>query len=188
MKKKQVGEKTEPDKFCLSFIVGDLLLIIRLEADYNKWTSNGHVIQQRFCLALCKSMQLPTDSLGIERVEEGSVILHILIHPPHGQFFIKQILGRGRDNVSSISIIQAVKNCCAKFDSRLHSIVIGKYTLNIEKRLMDLKSDKTYVNNICGSTRDTSSIDPFDREDKQSLCPEGSVNFLFASEIYIIIK
>lgn len=188
MKKKQVGEKTEFDKFCLSFIVGDLLLIMRLEADYNKWTSNEYVIQQRFCVALCQSMQLPTDSLGIERVEEGSVILHILIHPPHGQFFIKQILGHGRDNVSSISIIQAIKNCCDKFDSRLHSIVIGKYTLSIEKRLMDLRSDKTYVNNIRGLTGDTSLIDPFDREDEQSLCPEGSVNFLFALEIYIIIE
>lgn len=178
MKKKQVGgKKAELDKLCLSFVVEDLLLIIRLEADYNKWTSNERSIQQRFCLALCKTMQLPTDTLKIDRIEEGDVILHIVVHQPYRQYVIKQIsgYGNGRDNESSISISQAIENCCAQFDSRIHSIIAGKYTMLIEKRFMDLKLDQMYVNNNRGTTSDTNSIDLFDREDKRSLCPEGSI-------------
>jgi hypothetical protein len=131
-------------------------------------------------------MQLPADTLEIECVEEGSAIIHIVVHPPYGQPIIKQIMRRERDNESTMSIIQAIQNCCAQFNSRAQSIVAGKFTLPIEKRLMDLKSDKMYVNNG-GSIGDTYSIDSFDREDKRSFCPEGNVNFLFALEIYVYI-
>ena len=178
--------KIEVDKACLSFIVENLSLIIRLDADYNEWTSDTYSIQQHFCLALCKTMRLPADSLKIERVEEGSVILHIVIHPPYGQSVTKKISGRGKDNESSLTNVQNIQKFCAKFDSRVQSIVVGKCTLPIEKRLMDLKWDNINAN-ISGSTDNICSFDSFDPEDKQSLCPEGSVNFVL-SQIHIIIK
>jgi len=162
----------------LYFTVGALSLIIRLEVDYKKWTSNARSIQQRFCLALCETLQLPTDSLRIEHLEDTSVILFIVISSSYGQSVIKQISERGRDNGPSMLNVQNIQKCCAKFDSRVCSIVAGKYALPIEKRLMDLKWNKMYVNNS-ESIDNAYRLSSFDQEDKQSLCPKGSVNFLF---------
>ncbi|CAF3521140.1 unnamed protein product [Rotaria sp. Silwood1] len=156
--------------------VGDLPLIIRLEADYNTWALNKNSIQQRFCLALCKIMQLPTDSLRIEHVEESGVILHLVIHAPYGPLFIKQISGRGRYNESSMFNIQTFQKCCAKFDSRIHSIVLGKSTLPIEKRLMDFIWNKMRINDI-RLIDNTCGFDSFDRENKESMCPQGWKRF-----------
>jgi len=178
VKKQQVGKKTEFDKHCLSFTVEDLSLIIRLEADYKKLISKTCCIRQRFCVALCETLQLPTDSLKIDHVEEGSIILHIVISSPYGQSVIKQISECGKDNESAMKNVQAIQKCCAKFDSRLCSIVVGKYTLPIEKRLMDLKWNKIYINNS-ESIDNTYWLNSFDQEDKRSLCPEGSVSYLF---------
>jgi hypothetical protein len=129
-------------------------------------------------------MRLPTDAFRIERVAQGSVILHIVVCPPYGQSVIKKILGRGKDNESFLSNLQSIRKCCAKFDSRVHSIVSGKYSLPVEKRLMELKLDDMNVN-LTGST--DSSFDSFDREDKQTFCPEGSVNFVLL-RIHVTIK
>ncbi len=178
MKKQQVRKKTEFDEHSLRFTVEDLSLIIRLETDYKKWISNTCSIQQRFCLALCETLQLPTDSLKIDHVKEGSIILHIVISSLYGQSVIKQISECGKDNESSMTNVQAIQKCCAKFNSRICSIVVGKYTLPIENCLMDLKWNKIYVNSS-ESIDNTYWLNSFDREDKRSLCPEGSVYYLF---------
>jgi len=99
-------------------------------------------------LALCETLQLPTDSLKLDQVEEGSIILHIVISSPYGQSVIKQISKCGKDNELSMTNVQTIQKCCAKFDSRLCSIVVSKYSLPIEKCLMDLKWNKIYVNNF----------------------------------------
>ena len=157
--------------------------MIRLEANYDKWASNDNSIQQRFCLALCDIMQLPSDALNIERIEEGSAVLSILIHPSYHQRVIKQI----SDRELSLSVVQSIQNCCAKFGSRVYSIVSGHYALTIEKRLMDLKWPKMSVN-TCETISSTRSLYAFDRSENRSVCPEGCQNFCIVSQIFIVIK
>ncbi|CAF2164290.1 unnamed protein product [Rotaria magnacalcarata] len=156
--------------------VEDLPLIIHLEGNYNRWASNEHSIQQQFCLALCKHMQLPTDSLSIERIEEGGVILHLVIHAPYGSLFIKQVAGHGKNCESSNSKIETIQKCCEKFDSRMNSMGLGKFTLPIEKCLMDFKWNKMrMIDN--GSIDNTVLFNSVDQENKEFVCPDGWKRF-----------
>jgi hypothetical protein len=123
-------------------------------------------------------MHLPEDALRIERVEQGSVVLHLVIHPPHGQFVVEQISGRERHDPLSPLNIAAIQKCCEQFDSRVHSIVLGTYDLTIEKRLMDLKWNKRYANRY-GETGATYWSGSLNRGGKPYFCPEGRVRFSF---------
>ncbi|CAF1163541.1 unnamed protein product [Rotaria sordida] len=179
MKLKKVLHQVETSKQIVPILIDhneekkvDFLLIIRLEGNYNIWTSNKNSIQERFCSAFCRIMQVSTDSLRIDHIEESGVILHLMVHAPYGPFVIKQISGRGKDNEFSTLNIQTIQKCCAKFGSQIHSIVLGECTLPIEKCLMDFKWNKMRINDN-RLTDNTYGFDSFDQENKESICPQG---------------
>ncbi|CAF1093535.1 unnamed protein product [Rotaria sordida] len=179
MKLKKVLHQVETSKQIVPILIDhneekkvDFLLIIRLEGNYNIWTSNKNSIQERFCSAFCRIMQVSTDSLRIDHIEESGVILHLMVHAPYGPFVIKQISGRGKDNEFSTLNIQTIQKCCAKFGSQIHSIVLGECTLPIEKCLMDFKWNKMRINDN-RLTDNTYGFDSFDQENKESVCPQG---------------
>lgn len=159
---------------CSSFIVGNLSLIIRLEADYKEWITNVSSIQQRFCLALCKVLKISKDFLRLESIEEGSVILHINISAPCNSSSIKQISGFQFDTESFILHIQGIQECCSKFNCRIDTIVAGKYALPIENYLMSFKWKKMRISH--SQLNDKFIFDSFDPENKESLCVEGRKN------------
>ncbi len=139
----------------------ELPLIMRLDADFNTWSSNKSAIQQQFCSALSNAFNLPKDAIRIVRVEQGSAILHARIQPPHGQVVI--------DKVSNTDIIQ---KCCTKFNSRIYSITLGEFGLTVEKRVMDPRWNKVYVHSH-GQPGGTYWAGSLNRGGKPYFCPKG---------------
>jgi len=132
-------------------------------------------------------MQLPPDALTIERVEKGSVILHLVIHPPHGQLVVEQISRHEKNDPSSALNVEAIQKCCEKFNSHLHSIILGKYGLTIEKRLMDFKWNKRYVDRH-GKAGGIYWSTPLNRGGKPYFCPEGRMSIFCLLKIYIVLE
>ncbi|CAF1396859.1 unnamed protein product [Adineta ricciae] len=148
-------------------------LIIRLEDNYTRWTLNKHSIQQQFCLNLSQFLNLPDETFTIERVEQGSTILYIAIHPTYHQM-ISQQLNNSRE---SLRIVQAVENSTQRLDCQVQSISFGQYCLSIEKRLINYKSDAPFIN----KSVENILLDLIALSDNDSLCPEGWKRFSIQS-------
>jgi hypothetical protein len=141
-----------------------------LDADFETWSKNESAIQQRFCATLSKTFELPADSIRITRVEQGSTILHIIVRPPHGEVIIKKLSSTDSISYKNNDLIE---ECGKRCDCRIYSIVLGKFGLSVEERVMDPRWNKVYTHSY-GQSDGTFWTGSLDRGGKPYFCPKGN--------------
>lgn len=145
--------------------------MMRLEADFDAWSTNREAIRQRFCAALSNTLGFPKDTIRIARVEQGSTILRILILAPHGQEFLEKFTGVDSRVLQQMELLQ---KCCAKFNSRICSVTLGECGLDIQEKIMDPRWNKVYTYTY-GSPDGTHWVGSLDRGGKPYFCPKGKL-------------
>lgn len=144
--------------------------MMRLEADFEAWSTNRAAIRQQFCATLSNSLGFPKDTIRITRVEQGSTILRILIVAPYGQDFLEKFSGT---DSRTLKHMESLQKCCKKFNSRICSVTLGETGLDIQEKIMDPRWNRTYTYEYGapGGTFWTGSID---QGGKPYFCPKGN--------------
>ncbi len=159
--------------YFLNIIDEELPIMIQLEvddSDMDQWENNVDGIRERFLANLCEALDIPSENIRMDGVDQNKAMIFLCVLPPYGKIVVDRLNGGAPDAAARM---QAVRKCCLDIDANVESITLGEFGLNIEDKLMDPRWNKKYGWPGRTAADEEYWATPLNRGGKSYFCPSG---------------